>query len=146
MLELRIGIEVEAAGLAALRRTEEDLERMQSRLDALDASILAGGSGAAEDFAFHRAILVATQNSYYARLFDTFGNLMIPRQWARFDTMNPAERQKHMARMRREHRAIFTAIAEQDPAAAQRAMRTHLTRSYARFVALRDRTGRPEVD
>lgn len=143
MLELRIGIEVEAAGFAAMRRTDDDLERMQARLDALDASILGGGSGAAEDFAFHRAILVATQNSYYARLFDTFGNLMIPRQWAKFDTMGPTERQKHMARMRREHGAIFAAIRARDEKAARKTLRSHLTRSAARFAQLRDHTPEP---
>ncbi|MDO9418116.1 FadR/GntR family transcriptional regulator [Pararhizobium sp.] len=138
ILELRIGIEVEAAGLAALRRTDEDLERLQTRLDALDAVIADGGPGTTEDSAFHRAILVATQNSYYARLFDTFGSIMIPRQWARFDTMSPAERKTHTARMRREHGAILTAIRDRDENAARRNLRNHLTRSAARFAELRD--------
>ncbi|TXR47639.1 FadR/GntR family transcriptional regulator [Phyllobacterium endophyticum] len=139
ILELRMGIEVEAAGLAARRRTQDDVERMASRLDALEKSIQAGGPGAEEDFGFHRAILVATQNSYYARLFDTFGSTMVPRQWVRFDTMDAAERQKHVARMQREHRAILSAIRDQDERAAQKAVRTHLTKSSARFVELRDR-------
>jgi DNA-binding FadR family transcriptional regulator len=142
ILELRMGIEVEAAGLAARRRTHNDVERMASRLDALEKSIQAGGPGAEEDFAFHRAILVATQNSYYARLFDTFGSAMVPRQWVRFDTMDTAERQKHVARMQREHRAILSAIRDQDERAAQKAVRTHLTKSSARFVELRDRARR----
>ena len=144
ILELRMGIEVEAAGLAARRRTQIDVERMASRLDALEKSIQAGGPGAEEDFAFHRAILVATQNSYYARLFDTFGSAMVPRQWVRFDTMDTAERQKHVARMQREHRAILSAIRDQDERAAQKAVRTHLTKSSARFVELRDRARRGE--
>ncbi|MFB2550139.1 FadR/GntR family transcriptional regulator [Ensifer soli] len=141
VLELRIGIEVEAAGLAALRRTEEDLERMRVKLDALDRSILAGGSGSEEDFAFHRAILVATRNPYYARLFDTFGSVMVPRQWARFDTMDEAERAAHMARMRREHGAIFSAIRDGDEKAARRTLRNHLGRSAQRFAELRDLAG-----
>ena len=93
MLELRIGVEVEAASFAALRRTDEDLERMAARLDALEPSIRDGGSGVEEDFGFHRAILVATQNSYFARLLDTFGSAMIPRQWVPLDRMAPAERE-----------------------------------------------------
>lgn len=141
VLELRMGIEVEAAGLAALRRTDEDLARMEAKLDALDASILAGGTGSEEDFAFHRTILVATHNSYYARLIDAFGAAMIPRQWAHFETMGPGERAQHMGRMRREHRAIFTAIREQDPNAARRKLREHLMKSAARFAELRERTG-----
>jgi DNA-binding FadR family transcriptional regulator len=141
VLELRLGIEVEAAGLAALRRTDEDITRMQSRLDALDAAVEAGGYGAEEDFAFHRAILVATQNSYYARLFDTFGSAMVPKQWARLDTLTLSERQRHVARMRREHYAIFTSIREGDEVGARRHLRSHLSKSSARFAELRDHAG-----
>ncbi|MBB4236201.1 FadR/GntR family transcriptional regulator [Rhizobium esperanzae] len=138
VLELRIGVEYEAAGLAALRRRQEDLDRMQDRLDALDKALEEGGYGAQEDYAFHRSILVATQNSYYSRLFDTFGDIMVPRQWARLDKMTVAERKRHAARMRREHHAIFTAIRDGDEAAARRAIRSHLSKSAARFEELRD--------
>ncbi|PDS81546.1 FadR/GntR family transcriptional regulator [Rhizobium sp. L43] len=138
VLELRMGVEYEAAGLAALRRTPEDIARMQDRLDALDKALEEGGYGAQEDYAFHRSILVATQNSYYGRLFDTFGDIMVPRQWARLDKMTAAERKRHAARMRREHHAIFTAIRDGEEAAARRAIRTHLSKSAARFEELRD--------
>ena len=142
VLELRLGIEVEAAGLASLRRTDGDIARMQERLDALDAAVEAGGYGADEDFAFHRSILVATQNSYYGRLFDTFGSAMVPRQWARLDKMTHAERLKHAARMRKEHHAIFAAIREGDEAGARRNLRNHLTKSAARFADLREQANR----
>lgn len=138
VLELRLGIEYEAAGLAALRRTPEDLVRMQDRLDALDSAIEEGGYGAEEDFAFHRTILVATQNSYYSRLFDTFGTAMVPRQWARLDKMTDSERRKHATRMRREHHAIFNAIRDGSEVAARKALRNHLSKSSARFEELRD--------
>ncbi len=138
VLELRMGVEYEAAGLAALRRTPEDIARMQDRLDALDEALEEGGYGAQEDYAFHRSILVATQNSYYGRLFDTFGDIMVPRQWARLDKMTATERKRHAARMRREHHAIFTAIRDGEEAAARRAIRTHLSKSAARFEELRD--------
>ncbi|MDL2401690.1 FadR/GntR family transcriptional regulator [Rhizobium mayense] len=138
VLELRLGIEYEAAGLAAQRRTPEDIARMQDRLDALDRATEGGGYGAEEDFAFHRAILVATQNSYYSRLFDTFGTAMVPRQWARLDRITASERDRHVARMRREHHAIFNAIRDGNEAAARKALRNHLSKSAARFEELRD--------
>lgn len=138
VLELRIGIEHEAAGLAALRRTPEDLVRMKDRLDALDAAIATGDQDAAEDSAFHRAVLVATQNPYYSRLFDTFGSLMLPRQWGHFDKMSTAERRRHNARMRKEHYAIFDAIAAGNEAAARKALRNHLSASAEKFKQLRD--------
>jgi DNA-binding FadR family transcriptional regulator len=139
VLELRMGIEVEATGLAAERRSDAALEQMGSRLDALEAAVRAGGSGSEEDFGFHRAILAATQNANFTRLFDTFGSAMIPRQWIRLDRMTLPEREKYLARMQREHRAILAAIEARDANAARRAMRSHLTKSYARFEELRDR-------
>lgn len=142
VLELRMGVEVEAAGLAAKRRTAEDLARIEAKLDAIDAAVATSGAGSEEDFAFHRAISAATGNANFTRLFDTFGNAMIPRQWARIDRMDAVEREKHFAGMRREHRAIFAAIEAEDVAAAQSAMRAHLTRSYNRFEELRDETER----
>jgi DNA-binding FadR family transcriptional regulator len=142
ILELRLGIEVEAAGLAALRRTDEDLARMQQKLDALDAAILSGQPGGDQDFGFHRAILVATRNGHYARLFDTFGGIMLPRQWARFDRMSKVELHQHMARMKSEHMAILNAIRDGDEKGAQRAIRKHLSRSADRFRDLQKAVGR----
>jgi GntR family transcriptional repressor for pyruvate dehydrogenase complex len=145
VLELRIGVEAEAAGLAAARRSDEDLAAMTVSLNALDRSIAAGEPGSQEDLGFHRAISRATGNVNFTRLFDTFGSSMIPRQWARFDSMSAPERGRHADRMREEHRAVLAAIEARDVDAAQGAMRVHLTRSHARFVELRDATRRTEV-
>jgi len=136
LLELRMGVEVEAAGLAAQRRSDGDISLMQRHLDALEASISAAGSGAEEDFAFHRAVLVATQNAYFARFFDSFGSLIIPRQRVRLDALEPAARKHYLRRIQREHMAILAAIIEKDAAAAQRAARSHLAKSYARYQGL----------
>ncbi|RUV25889.1 FadR family transcriptional regulator, partial [Mesorhizobium sp. M1A.T.Ca.IN.004.03.1.1] len=40
----------------------------------------------------------------------------------------------------REHHAIFAAIRDREEAAARRAIRTHLSKSAARFEELRDAT------
>ena len=133
VLELRMGIEVEAAGLAAERRSDDALRQMNSRLDALDAAVRAGSAGLEEDFGFHRAILAATQNANFTRLFDTFGSAMVPRQWTRLDRMTDTEREKYLARMQHEHRAILAAIEARDVNAARRAMRSHLQQGLCPF-------------
>ncbi|MFH5776577.1 FadR/GntR family transcriptional regulator [Paracoccus sp. NGMCC 1.201697] len=138
VIELRIGIETEAAGLAALRHTDEDLARMEGRLDAMDDAIRANLYGAEEDYAFHRSILLASGNPYYARLFDTFGSVMVPRQWTRLAHMTDSERKRHNARIGREHRAILAAIREGNERVARRLLRDHLTTSARRFALLRD--------
>lgn len=142
VLELRMGVETEAAALAARRRSAADLARMSERLDAIDRAVAARGAGSQEDLGFHSEIARATGNPNFPRLFETFGLAMIPRQWAHFDRMPDRERALHTTRMRREHRAIFDAIRVQDAGAAQRAMRLHLNRSYVRFEALRDEAAR----
>jgi DNA-binding FadR family transcriptional regulator len=136
LLELRIGIEVEAAGLSALRRTAADIARMEGHLAALEDAIGADRSGAEEDFAFHRAILVSTQNPHFARFFDLFGSLAIPRQRVRLGAMSVQERERYLRRIQREHHAMLAAIRDGDSSAARRATRRHLTQSYARYQSL----------
>lgn len=140
VLELRMGVEVEAAGLAAARRSDADLERMRACLAALDAAIDAGESGAGEDSRFHRTVLAATANDKFTRLFDAFGDAMIPRQWADLDGMSPADQKRYRTRMQTEHRSILAAIEARDADAARRAMRSHLEKSYGRFEKLRSVT------
>lgn len=63
---------------------------------------------------------------------------MIRRQWTRLDRMTEDEREKYLARLQREHRAILSAI-EAATSTARRAMRSHLSNSYARCEDLRDK-------
>ena len=56
ILELRMGVEVEASGLAAERRTSDDLTRIEAALKSIEAEIEAGGNAVDADFQFHLAI------------------------------------------------------------------------------------------
>src|ERR1700761_9448985 len=62
VLELRIGIETEAAALAAHRRTDANLAAMRRALDALADSLAHGSDAVAADFLFHQEVARATQN------------------------------------------------------------------------------------
>jgi DNA-binding FadR family transcriptional regulator len=55
ILELRMGLEIEASGLAAERRTSDDLTRIEAALRSVEAEIEAGGNAVDADFAFHLA-------------------------------------------------------------------------------------------
>src|SRR5689334_10496017 len=116
MLELRIGVEVEAAGLAAQRRDADHLARMRTALDAFAAAVEAGRDAVSADFDFHLEIMRATQNPHFARLLLTLGTAMIPR--ARLDAPAPetdADRQPYLRRVNAEHESIYDAIAARDP-------------------------------
>jgi len=132
VLELRIGLETEAAGLAAQRRSEANLTQMRAALGAVVAAVEAGQDAVAADFQFHLEIARATQNSHFTELMNTLGSQIIPR--ARLEPAGElsAERQAYLRRVNGEHENIFDAIAAQDPDAARAAMRTHLTNSRER--------------
>jgi DNA-binding FadR family transcriptional regulator len=132
MLELRIGVETEAAGLAAQRRTTQNLLAMRAALDAFTQAVEAGRDAVAADFQFHQEITRATQNPHFASLMATLGSMIIPR--ARLDPSSTAdqERQAYLRRVNAEHGSIFDAIENQDVEAARAAMRTHLANSRER--------------
>jgi GntR family transcriptional regulator, transcriptional repressor for pyruvate dehydrogenase complex len=80
VLELRIGLESEAASLAATRRTEADVRQMRERLDALAAALAAGEDAIEADFGFHLAVAQATQNAHFAQFMLALGSgTVIPR-------------------------------------------------------------------
>ncbi|MBV8502017.1 MAG: FadR family transcriptional regulator [Paucibacter sp.] len=132
VLELRIGLETEAAGLAAQRRTEANLSVMRSALDDFASAIETGEDSVTADFQFHQEIARATQNCHFAELMATLGSQIIPR--ARLEPVAPphGERLAYLRRVMGEHESIFDAIAGQDADAARAAMRTHLSNSRER--------------
>lgn len=64
LLEVRAILEIEAAGLAALRRTDEDLHAMRTRLDQRNEALEKGryAEYVEKDILFHLAIAEASHN------------------------------------------------------------------------------------
>ncbi len=132
VLELRIGVETEAAALAAQRRTAQNLVVMRDALAAFTQAVEAGRDAVSADFQFHHEIMKATQNQHFASLLATLGTMIIPR--ARLDPSHPPddERLAYLRSVNAEHLSIFDAIHNQDVEAARAAMRTHLANSRER--------------
>ena len=133
MLELRISLETEAAGLAAVRRTEEQLERMRQAVATFEEGVARGEKSVEADYQFHLQIALATHNKYFEDFYRHLGTSTIPR--TRLDTsrFSPEPGQSYLMRTNREHENILDAIARQDPQAASAAMRMHLTNSRERL-------------
>ena len=133
MLELRISLETEAAGLAAMRRTDEQLARMREAVASFEQGVLSGERSIGADFEFHLQIALATHNKYFEEFYRHLGPTTIPR--TRLDTskFSPEPGQNYLLRTNREHESILDAIAHQDPRAASAAMRMHLTNSRERL-------------
>ncbi len=132
VLELRIGLETEAAALAAQRRTPANLQVMRQALDAVAAAVEAGQDSVPSDFQFHLEIARATQNSHFTDLMNTLGSMIIPRARLEAPQSLSEERRAYLRRINGEHESIFDAITGQDPDAARAAMRTHLANSRER--------------
>jgi GntR family transcriptional regulator, transcriptional repressor for pyruvate dehydrogenase complex len=131
VLELRIGLETEAAALAALRRSEENLTKMRAALDRFSQAIELGGDAVEADYAFHAELARATQNAYFSQLFESLGSSQIPR--AKLPATQLAEqRQAYLRTIHSEHESILQAIASQDAESARAAMRIHLGNSRER--------------
>jgi DNA-binding FadR family transcriptional regulator len=62
IFELRMGVEVQAASLAAERRTTQDLNAMARHLKLMEPGRKPFGEALAADLAFHRTIAEATKN------------------------------------------------------------------------------------
>lgn len=129
--EVRIALELEAARLAATRRTDDDL-------DALDAAMRArAGAAAGEDFVdadlgVHIAVIGAAHNPVLA---DVFGSFTAALRTALLDLVrddalrSPAER----ADSTHAHHELVEAIRARDPAAAIQATRRNVEETLAQL-------------
>lgn len=133
VLELRISLETEAAGLAAARRTPQNLAAMEAALGAFRAAISSESDAVAPDFQFHLEIARATQNPHFAELMSYLGTMIIPRTRVNSARVAATDRDEYLRRVNGEHDSILHAIAAQDADAARAAMRTHLSNSRERL-------------
>ena len=139
VMELRLAIEVEGAAIAAGRITPERLAPVADALAEIDAAIARGEGAVKEDFAFHRAIAVATGNPKFVKFLEFLGRHVIPRQSIRTSLSTADEQRQYLNGIQREHRRIFAALQAGRATEARRAMRTHLTRGLDRYRHLAER-------
>jgi DNA-binding FadR family transcriptional regulator len=139
IMELRAGVETEAAGLAAARAGAPERQAIAAALAALDESIARGEWAIEADFAFHRAIAQATGNSQFAGFLEYLGRFIIPRRSVRGAAEAAGGRQAYLALIQEEHRAISGAISAGDVTGAREAMRRHLANSQDRYRRLAER-------
>lgn len=132
--ELRVGLEGEAAALAAERRSRRDIAEVRRTLAELSRAVSRGTLGADSDLQFHLAVARSSHNP----LFEvTLKSLVRPI----FDGMKVARglslrrSRQRLELVQSEHQAIFTAIVDEDPDAARTAMRTHISNARVRILS-----------
>lgn len=133
VLEVRMGIEIESAGLAAMRRSASQDAAIQEAWNEFQRLLKLGIPTGKTDFAFHRAIAAATNNPFYIEVLDGLGGRTIPCDVASPWGTESVLTHEYQAGLQREHMAILKAISAQDAAAAREAMRRHLSLSQERY-------------
>lgn len=132
LLELRTAVEVESAGLAALRRSPAQEEVIFDRHYAVRACLDANQPTSEADFALHLAIADATNNPRFREFLTMIGRNIIPRAALRGDDTE-TDQSGYIGLLVDEHYAIVTAISEGDEEGAREAMRRHLRGSQLRY-------------
>ncbi|MBS3779008.1 MAG: FadR family transcriptional regulator, partial [Desulfovermiculus sp.] len=123
LLEVRLGLEVQAVGLAAQRATEEDIRTLQTCVQDMLSKVAEGHVGSEEDVAFHMSIAFATKNSAQIYLMKNFYELLFHGiKESRFYLQEAG----NLSTMGQQHSEILQAIINKDPGQAQDCMERHI--------------------
>ncbi|WDY60626.1 FadR/GntR family transcriptional regulator [Pseudomonas sp. PSKL.D1] len=133
LLEFRLSVEVQAAGMAAERATPQALEELKQALDALLQGPDKPGSTTNADFQFHLKIAKAAGNHYLIDIMKHLGTKLIPRTRMNSAYTGQSNRTTYLAGINSEHQQIFDAIASKQVDAARAAMFLHLSNSRRRL-------------
>lgn len=129
IFELRTGIEVQAATLAAQRGTPEQLAAIRQAFENMQAAIASGNDGVGADMLFHRRIAEASGNPLFSSFLDFLGehirgSITMSRQG---DTW--MDQSEHVMA---EHEAITNAICSRNVQAARDAAYAHMANCLMR--------------
>jgi GntR family transcriptional repressor for pyruvate dehydrogenase complex len=131
--EFRIGLEGEAAYLAAQRRTDEDIEAIEAAITALDGVIERGEVGVDADFRLHAAIAQSTKNIFFIEQLNSLSQY-VRNGMNLTRRLSLARKRKRQVLVQNEHRKIVRLIGQQDEDGARNAMRAHIDNARKRAL------------
>jgi len=123
LFELRGLLEIEAAGIAAERRSSADLEDMCLAIAELDGAIQFDEQRLEADAAFHRAVGKAADNSYLYGIICYLSSRL--KETTRVTSSMYAQEDLIQVTLE-EHRKILRAIEIGDRTSARKAMQAHI--------------------
>jgi DNA-binding FadR family transcriptional regulator len=136
ILELRMAVEIEMAGMAAIHHTQKQLAHINACLEAVNLKLAAGLNGQKEDFDFHLAIANASANHYFTRFIKFIGSGVIPAREIVIKHDKQQQPDTFFEMIRNEHKAIADAIAARDAQGARDAVSAHLGMSRERHIRI----------
>ena len=137
LLEARMVIEVELAGLAAQRATDEDFARMEATLARIKRTAARHQPTSQVEADFHRALARAAHNAVLYKMTHLLRQPQIAQGIRVESALRDISGQGYD-----DHRALFEAVRSGDAGAARRRMREHLETAHGweeELAALRRR-------
>ncbi|WP_208543459.1 FadR/GntR family transcriptional regulator [Rathayibacter sp. VKM Ac-2801] len=128
LVEARQHIEKVTAGLAASRRSEQDLANIENKFAAMQA-VTSSDEWVNADVDFHLAIADASGNTVLANMLKSISSLL--RVWIH----RVMDEESSFERAIREHEPVLAAIRNRDSTAAGAAMESHMQKAGARLIA-----------
>jgi GntR family transcriptional regulator, transcriptional repressor for pyruvate dehydrogenase complex len=120
LFEARVVIEVKAVKLAALRRTEENLEEMIDAVLDMERDLLLRRDASSSSYRFHSAIIHASQNRVLYRIHNNLSEML------KFSRKKSLGIKGHGSIALEFHKKILNEIRLQNPKTAGELMLKHL--------------------
>jgi len=124
LLEVRIGLECNAADMAARRASEEDIRILGKSLSEMKEETSMGQLGTEADVSFHMAISFAGKNPVQIHMMRSFYDFLF--MGIKENLIHLYETPDNIKSIVRQHTDIFNAIRRHDPDAALNAMKKHI--------------------
>lgn len=145
LLELRLAVEVEAAGLCAERCSPAEARAIREEMERVDAAHPDPASTRVHyDREFHLLIARGTHNPQMIDFLTYLGQQIGPRLQLGY-LISAAVTDEYFDRIHEEHSEIVQAIERRDARGARAAMRRHLINSLERLRALAHASGRKDL-
>lgn len=121
LVETRIILEINSVKLAAERRTDDNIGKIEQALNIYHEKLNQGLPTVEEDLMFHLEIIEATQNQVLKSLMMVITPDIIS-NFVKYDICGDDVKMERY----REHQTILNSIIDKDPEKAANAMETHL--------------------
>lgn len=131
LIETRIGLEIVIVQYAAQRRSEADLIKIKTALNAFKSKLLEGKDALQEDILFHLEIAKASHNTALITLI----HLIIPEIIGIYDRDSICEGDEALSEIKK-HEDVYMAIKAGDPKLAKEKMDFHFTRLRSHLQSL----------
>ena len=132
MMEARYYLEQIGSRLAAIRRRESDLERMDDAIQEMQRQCSSCDA----------KLLYQLDRSFHLHVFEAAGNNWILNEieylrdhFLRFETLDAFDNMKYASEVIEEHQVIVDAIREKNPEKAEAAMKIHLEHTSVRTAS-----------